>query len=74
MGVSINAQTSKQNYGYIEAVHNIMSVIHRRAVSPFYFNDLTFKLTPLGREQQRTLKELHGFTEKVSWIFPLPIV
>ena len=33
---------------------------------PWLANDIIFSLTPTGREQQKLLKILHGFTEEVG--------
>ncbi|XP_011703413.1 PREDICTED: cytochrome P450 4C1-like, partial [Wasmannia auropunctata] len=62
--------TSLQHHGafqqrYREAVHKMGEIIMYRLMRQWLANDWIFSLTPKGKEQAKTLKILHGFTEKI---------
>nr|CAD7445926.1 unnamed protein product [Timema bartmani] len=63
MGTCINAQTSRENE-YAKAVLRISELILHRILSPWLWRPFTLFLTPTGWEQRKTLRTLHGFTEK----------
>nr|CAD7432283.1 unnamed protein product [Timema monikensis] len=64
MGTCINAQTSSENE-YAKAVLRISELIFHRLLSPWLWRPFTLFLSPTGWEQRKTLRTLHGFTEKV---------
>nr|CAD7200517.1 unnamed protein product [Timema douglasi] len=63
MGTCINAQTSRENE-YAKAVLRISELIFHRLLSPWLWRPFTLFLSPTGWEQRKTLRTLHGFTEK----------
>nr|CAD7590612.1 unnamed protein product [Timema genevievae] len=63
MGTCINAQTSRENE-YAKAVLRISELILHRVLSPWLWRPFTLFLSPTGWEQRKTLRTLHGFTEK----------
>jgi hypothetical protein len=40
-------------------------VLFKRILSPWYYWYSTFRLSPLGRQQQKNLAILHGFSRSV---------
>lgn len=71
MGTKVNAQSGEPN-SYVAGVFRMGAIVAERMFSPVLFPDLNFALTAIGREHDRILKALHGFTGKVSLI-PNPI-
>ncbi|XP_011878432.1 PREDICTED: cytochrome P450 4C1-like [Vollenhovia emeryi] len=50
---------------YRRAVHRMGELLTYRLFRQWLQNDWIFSLTPKGREQIKTLKTLHGFTERI---------
>ncbi|XP_057367283.1 cytochrome P450 4C1-like [Daphnia carinata] len=63
MGTRINAQTEDSDY--VNAVYRIGRLLVERFQNPFMRNPTIFSFTALGKEHERLLKTLHGFTESV---------
>ncbi|XP_067213637.1 cytochrome P450 4C1-like [Linepithema humile] len=62
--------TSLKNVGefqqqYREAVHEMGKFITKRVLRPWYYPDMIFSFSSMGRMQAKCLKILHGFTEKI---------
>ncbi|XP_020296673.1 cytochrome P450 4C1-like isoform X2 [Pseudomyrmex gracilis] len=64
MGISLhNFDTFKEQYR--KSVEDMGRYFIYRSLSPWLYLDWMFALSPTGRKQAKTLKILHGFTEKV---------
>ncbi|KAL6257984.1 hypothetical protein P5V15_011579 [Pogonomyrmex californicus] len=62
--------TSLQEMGefrkqYHQAIHEMGDIIINRVLRPWLAFDMIFALTSMGKKQNRCLKILHGFTEKI---------
>ncbi|CAC5409593.1 CYP4V2 [Mytilus coruscus] len=64
MGRTINAQNDDDSE-YVKAVYKITEIILTRQRSPWFWPDFMFNTIGAGKEHDRLLKILHGFTEKV---------
>ncbi|XP_022909912.1 cytochrome P450 4C1-like [Onthophagus taurus] len=64
MGVSANALENTENNQYVDSLYKTSELIINRLFTPWYHSNLYY-LFPEGREFQRHLKILHGFTTKV---------
>ena len=64
MGQTVHAQATADS-SYVRAVYAALQIVHMRQKSPWLWPDCLFKVSPLGREYQRCLAILHGFTAKV---------
>ncbi|KAK2552814.1 Cytochrome P450 4V2 [Acropora cervicornis] len=64
MNSSPNAQENS-NSPYVNAVLRITGLIHKRHRSPWLWNDALYSWTPSGREHDKCLQIIHGFTNKV---------
>ncbi|EFX88228.1 hypothetical protein DAPPUDRAFT_311767 [Daphnia pulex] len=63
MGTKINAQT--ENSDYVRAVYRMGQLMVEQYMQPWLRNPTIFSLSSLGREHNRLLKTLHGFTKEV---------
>lgn len=64
MDSSPNAQ-GDSNSPYVNAVVRMTELVQMRQRTPWLGYDIVYNLTPSGREHNRCLKILHGFTNKV---------
>nr|XP_022906714.1 cytochrome P450 4C1-like [Onthophagus taurus] len=64
MGVSVNAMDDVTGNSYVDSLYRASELIIRRRFSPWFQSDLYY-LFPEGREFQKHLNVLHGFTSKV---------
>ncbi|KAK7869160.1 hypothetical protein R5R35_006617 [Gryllus longicercus] len=64
MGVQMNFQNN-QNCEYIATLHKLADTIVSRSVSPWYFPEFIFNLSPIGRKQKDLIKALHSMSYKV---------
>ncbi|XP_009675001.2 cytochrome P450 4V2 [Struthio camelus] len=64
MGRNVGAQENKDSE-YVRAVYRMSDLIQRRQKSPWLWPDRVFVLFKEGREHERNLKILHGFTDTV---------
>lgn len=64
MGVSLQ---NMDEYGqqYRHAVHEMGEILVYRLIKPWYYSDITFALSSMGKKQAKNLKILHGFTETI---------
>ncbi|XP_020297746.1 cytochrome P450 4C1-like isoform X2 [Pseudomyrmex gracilis] len=64
MGISLhNFDTFEDQYR--KSIEDMGRYVTHRVLSPWLYVNLMFTLSPTGRNQAKTLKTLHGFTEKV---------
>ncbi|KAK9498584.1 hypothetical protein O3M35_003184 [Rhynocoris fuscipes] len=64
MGIQINAQNDP-NSSYITSLRNLCQLISDRARKPWLQNDFLYTLTGKRREEDKLIKTLHDFTNKV---------
>ncbi|XP_037039616.1 cytochrome P450 4d1-like isoform X2 [Bradysia coprophila] len=64
MGIELNAQRNA-NLEYVNAVREINHIITSRIASSFNRSDIIFRFSSLYKQQTKTLKILHGFTDAV---------
>lgn len=64
MGRNVGAQDNKDSE-YVHAVYRMSDLIQQRQKSPWLWHDLLYLLFKEGREHERSLKILHGFTDSV---------
>lgn len=64
MGKSINAQENSDTE-YVRAVYRSSDIVFQRQTKPWLWSDRLFNYSPLGREFNKCLKILHGFTNEV---------
>ncbi|CAH1794292.1 unnamed protein product [Owenia fusiformis] len=64
MGKHVNAQGNPESK-YVEAVYLMSEIVHRRQKAPWHWPDILFNTIGRGKEHDKCLEILHGFTEKV---------
>lgn len=64
MGRKVDAQ-GKTNSDYVKAIYQMSEIVQYRELRPWLYPDLLWDLSPTGREEARSLKILHDFTNKV---------
>ncbi|XP_067216469.1 cytochrome P450 4C1-like isoform X2 [Linepithema humile] len=64
MGISLKDMGAFQQQ-YRKTVYEITKLILARLISPWFYFDMIFALSPMGKRQAKNLKILHGFTEKI---------
>ncbi|KAM7433684.1 Cytochrome P450 4V2 [Porites harrisoni] len=64
MGPSPKAQ-EKSSSPYVRAVVRVSELLEHRGRSPWLWPDIIYNLSPSGREFNKCLDILHGFTDKV---------
>lgn len=65
MGSKLNLQNESDNI-YVQAVHQIGKIFYYRIIRPWtYFNFIFYYLIPKGRLEQKLVKIIHSFTNKV---------
>ncbi|KAJ8915090.1 hypothetical protein NQ315_014345 [Exocentrus adspersus] len=62
---SLGVKLDKGYNWYKEAVHKFGILLLRRVVRPWLFNDFIYKLTPLARQQRKSVETLHEFSRNV---------
>nr|QZM07473.1 cytochrome P450 monooxygenase CYP4C131 [Lasioderma serricorne] len=68
MGVQMNAmdeEGSGKQSDYVDAVYGVSELALKRRDRPWLQSDFSFKLSPTGKEFEKYLSVLHGFTNKV---------
>jgi hypothetical protein len=45
--------------------YSMGEIVFKRTGNPLYYSDIVFRLSPLGRQQQKNLTVLHGLTRSV---------
>ncbi|CAL1686784.1 unnamed protein product [Lasius platythorax] len=64
MGVSLE-NMSEYEQQYRQAVHEMGEIFIYKFLRPWFYSDVIFALTSMGRKQAKNLKILHRFTEKI---------
>nr|XP_046471306.1 cytochrome P450 4C1-like [Neodiprion pinetum] len=64
MGVKLDAYAGENN-PYVKAFRKVTAGIVRRGFSPWIHPDFIFYRTKLGKDQQKYIKFMHDFTEKL---------
>ncbi|KYQ53159.1 Cytochrome P450 4C1, partial [Trachymyrmex zeteki] len=64
MGTSLQEMNEFQQQ-YRQAVYDMGNIIIYRTMKPWLASNLIFSLTSIGKKQDKNLKILHGFTEKI---------
>ncbi|GAB6022519.1 hypothetical protein CHUAL_006626 [Chamberlinius hualienensis] len=70
MGQVVNAQINADSE-YVNAINNLTEIINLRMLRPWLAPDWIFRLTSMGRAEQKYLKIIHNFTDQVKPFFPL---
>ncbi|XP_012064324.1 PREDICTED: cytochrome P450 4d2-like [Atta cephalotes] len=63
MGTSLQEMDEFQQYH--QAIHDMGKIVIYRVLKPWLASNLIFSLTSMGKRQDKNLKILHGFTEKI---------
>ncbi|KAL4147835.1 hypothetical protein QTP88_002174 [Uroleucon formosanum] len=64
MGVNLRTQEGK-SMNYVKAIKNVSQILIKRIFTFWYWNEIIFNLSSIGREFRKSLKLLHNFTENV---------
>nr|QGW08832.1 cytochrome P450 [Sitobion avenae]QRY28575.1 cytochrome P450 CYP4CJ1 [Sitobion avenae] len=64
MGVNLRSQEGK-SMNYVKAIKNVSQILIKRIFTFWYWNEIVFNLSSIGREFRKSLKLLHDFTENV---------
>ncbi|XP_060879999.1 cytochrome P450 4C1-like [Metopolophium dirhodum] len=64
MGVNLRTQEGK-SMNYVKAIKNVSQILIKRIFTFWYWNEIVFNLSSIGREFRKSLKLLHDFTENV---------
>ncbi|XP_022171029.1 cytochrome P450 4C1-like [Myzus persicae] len=64
MGVNLRSQEGK-SMDYVKAIKNVSQILIKRIFTFWYWNEIVFNLSSLGRDFRKSLKLLHDFTENV---------
>ncbi|GLH00519.1 Cytochrome P450 4C1 [Gryllus bimaculatus] len=64
MGVQMNVQNN-QNCEYLATLQKLAATIVTRSISPWYFPEFIFNMSPIGRKQNYLNKKLHSMSYKV---------
>nr|QST15029.1 CYP4BY5 protein [Diaphanosoma celebensis] len=59
------AVSSQESEGYFNSLHRFTRLVQQRAERPWLRSDWIFRMSPLGRESQRCVDDLHRFTSRV---------
>ncbi|KAJ8915088.1 hypothetical protein NQ315_014343 [Exocentrus adspersus] len=62
---SMGVNLSEGNSFYKDAVYNMGHVVTERLLKPWLLNNILFKLSPLARRQNKLVKILHKFSNRV---------
>ncbi|KAJ8736225.1 hypothetical protein PYW08_006881 [Mythimna loreyi] len=65
MGTKLNEDTSGAGKSYKQAIYDLGHVFYERFIHIYLYSDFIFNLTSLGRKQNKHLKTVKNFTEKV---------
>lgn len=64
MGVKMNAQITEAEFGtYVE---RLLSIFYQRMFQIWYYPDIIFYNSPIGREFTEKLKQFFEYTDKVK--------
>ncbi|XP_050053918.1 cytochrome P450 4C1 isoform X1 [Aphis gossypii] len=64
MGVNLRTQEGKST-DYVKAIKNVSHILIKRIFTFWYWSEIIFNLSNIGREFRKSLKLLHNFTENV---------